>query len=417
MSRKWDAREAGREVAREVIQKLKRPPSFFLLFSTIHYEKHGGFEEFLAGVWDVLPEGTPLVGGTVAGFINSQGCYTRGATATAFSYPNMDVAVGIGKNAKRNPKKAAISCAEMIRRGLKESKYPNKFVFSLISSSIVFNLPIVGSKKVVRSHIFSKIVLKMLPLMNRLLQIGVGKEDEVFSKMRDELPDFSGVFGSSMDDMSFLRNYQFFDNRIYKNSIVTIGISSFNNTYVDSFTGMEETDIKLKITKKSPDCRVINCINDRIASDEFIEIMGCGKDYLTDERIYDVAPYFPIGYNKDGKVVAQVVGYYLGNSLMTPYKNNYDELSLLSVSGKKLLNAVKEAFVETKYEQKKFALMVSCATILYTLGNKVYETQKAILEEMNDKPFLLLFTGGEGSFDRESIYVGNETHTQATFLE
>ena len=40
MSRKWDAREAGREVAREVIQKLKTPPSFFLLFSTIHYEKH-----------------------------------------------------------------------------------------------------------------------------------------------------------------------------------------------------------------------------------------------------------------------------------------------------------------------------------------------------------------------------------------
>ena len=48
------------KVARTAIEKLSRPPDFFLLFSTIHYEKHGGFEEFLAGVWDVLPKGTPL---------------------------------------------------------------------------------------------------------------------------------------------------------------------------------------------------------------------------------------------------------------------------------------------------------------------------------------------------------------------
>ena len=96
LSRKWDAREAGREVARNTIKKLNAPPSFFLLFSTIHYEKYGGFKEFLKGVWDVLPEGTPLVGGTVTGFMNNHGCYTRGATALAVSYSNMDVAVGYG---------------------------------------------------------------------------------------------------------------------------------------------------------------------------------------------------------------------------------------------------------------------------------------------------------------------------------
>jgi len=35
MSRKWDAREAGREVARSTIEKLKAPPNFFILFSTM----------------------------------------------------------------------------------------------------------------------------------------------------------------------------------------------------------------------------------------------------------------------------------------------------------------------------------------------------------------------------------------------
>ena len=57
LSREWDARKAGREVARDTLEKLGTDPDFFLLFSTIHYEKWGGFKEFLAGVWDVLPEG------------------------------------------------------------------------------------------------------------------------------------------------------------------------------------------------------------------------------------------------------------------------------------------------------------------------------------------------------------------------
>ena len=77
LSRKWDAREAGREVAESALEKLDgEKPKFFLLFSTIHYEKYGGFQELLNGVWEVLPEGTPLIGGTVAGFMNNYGCFT-----------------------------------------------------------------------------------------------------------------------------------------------------------------------------------------------------------------------------------------------------------------------------------------------------------------------------------------------------
>ncbi|MBU4341188.1 MAG: hypothetical protein KJ928_01160, partial [Candidatus Altiarchaeota archaeon] len=67
LSRQWDARKAGREVAYKTLEKLGTKPDFFLLFSTIHYEKYGGFKEFLAGVWEILPKGTPLIGGTVAG--------------------------------------------------------------------------------------------------------------------------------------------------------------------------------------------------------------------------------------------------------------------------------------------------------------------------------------------------------------
>ena len=47
-SRKWDAIEAGIEVAKNIIKKLNTPPSFILLFSTTHYKKTGGYKKLLS---------------------------------------------------------------------------------------------------------------------------------------------------------------------------------------------------------------------------------------------------------------------------------------------------------------------------------------------------------------------------------
>ncbi|HIE33811.1 MAG TPA: hypothetical protein EYP86_01565, partial [Candidatus Altiarchaeales archaeon] len=174
LSRQWDAKKAGREVANTTLEKLGADPDFFLLFSTIHYEKYGGFQEFLDGVWDVLPDETPLIGGTVAGFINNYGCYTRGATALAVSYPNMDVAIGYGKNTKRNPEKAAKECANMVRRGLETTRYKNRFLFDIIGGSRVPQLPFLGRRKVVRSRIIGNLMILGFRFSNDYLGMGMG---------------------------------------------------------------------------------------------------------------------------------------------------------------------------------------------------------------------------------------------------
>ena len=154
MSRKWDAREAGREVAKSAIKNLRTPPSFFLLFSTIHYKDHGGFQALLDGVWDALPSGTPLIGGTIAGFINNYGCFARGATALAISYPRMDVVVGFGRYTKLFPKIAARNCARYIKEGLKKSNYPNRFIIDMISAPTVPKIPIIGRVNFIKSRFF-----------------------------------------------------------------------------------------------------------------------------------------------------------------------------------------------------------------------------------------------------------------------
>jgi hypothetical protein len=81
LSREWDPEKAGREVVKTALKNLNHDPKFFLLFCTIHFDKgENGIDRFVKAAYESLPEDTPLVGGTVAGFMNNYGCYTRGAT-------------------------------------------------------------------------------------------------------------------------------------------------------------------------------------------------------------------------------------------------------------------------------------------------------------------------------------------------
>ncbi|HHH79610.1 MAG TPA: hypothetical protein ENL13_01755, partial [Thermoplasmatales archaeon] len=179
LSRKWDAREAGREVALSALKHLDgENPNFFLLFSTIHYEKYGGFQELLNGVWDVLPEGTPLIGGTVAGFMNNYGCYTRGATALAVSYPNMDVAIGVGKNTKRNPKNAVKECISTLK-----IRNPD-FYIELVSGPIIPTFPGIGKQTVIKSGLLGKTMEKAIPTLFKS-NMGTDRADEILDFLTD----------------------------------------------------------------------------------------------------------------------------------------------------------------------------------------------------------------------------------------
>ena len=211
MSRKWNAREAGREVAETAIRQLHEPPSFFLLFSTIHYEKHGGFQEFLNGVWDVLPKGTPLVGGTVVGFMNNYGCYTRGASALAVSYSNMDVSIGIGHNTKKNPNKAAENCTRNILKKFKESNYKESFVFQLVSGPTMPHFPGFGSGFILKGKVRGSLASRLIEISTKILQKGIGREEEVLERMSKSMEHTHIMSGSSSDDMKLSKNYQFFN--------------------------------------------------------------------------------------------------------------------------------------------------------------------------------------------------------------
>ncbi|MCJ7570473.1 MAG: hypothetical protein MUO82_01140, partial [Candidatus Thermoplasmatota archaeon] len=376
MSRKWDAREAGREVARSTIEKLKAPPDFFILFSTIHYKKHGGFLELLNGAWDVLPENTPLIGGTVTGFMNNYGVYSRGATALAVSNPNMDVTIGYGKNTKRNPRKAARKCAKMIKNGLKDSKYENKFLLNLISASELPNMPPFKGKTIIKSGLTTKILMQLFGFSQYVFQKGAGRDDEAIEEMVKLMPEYSMLGGGTIDERATIRNYQFFNKNVFTNSIVTLGMKTKSNLDVLTTHNMKETGIKFEITKASKDGRIIHEINNKPAATEFLSLLNWPKDFLNDATWFKTNFYFPLSFhiNKDNdKLGPRVIGPIIGESLTTTIRSKDRNASILTIDGTSLLKTIDDN-LSSFPKNPNFGLIASCTTRLETLGNKIYKS-------------------------------------------
>ena len=416
MSRKWDAREAGREVAETAIKNLTRPPDFLLLFSTIHYEKYGGFEEFLNGVWDVLPKETPLVGGTVTGFMNNYGCFSRGTSALAVSNPSMDVAVGFGKNSKRNPHRAAKQCAEMIKKRLKESQYKNKFLLNFVSGAVMPSIPGVGQKKYIRSGFVSKFAMQALGLSQKLVQKGLGREDEIFEKTVQYLPDYQMILGTSMDDYRGMKNYQFFNDKILTNTVVNLGIATDLDLDVHTTHGMKETDLHFTITKLGAGNHAICKINDKPAVPELLRLLKWPEGFLTEETMSHTILYYPISLKRRGREVPIVMPVIMKDSIVVPCIIDDGVVSILTVSGKDLINAVKENLHFFDEIQPEFGLFSACMTILQTLGHKTNIIQEELHNYFKDKSFLLFYSAGEGTYSlTKNITYANMSFNTAIF--
>jgi len=398
VTEKWDAREAGREVARSTIEKLSSPPDFFLLFSTIHYKDHGGFQELLEGVYDILPPETPLIGGTVAGFINNYGVYVHGVTALAVSYPYIDVAIGIGKNTKRNPKKAVKQSYEMIKKEFEKSIYKNKFVFNFVSGASVMKIPGQGYKKVIDSGFMSKFVMLAFGMSQYLLQKGLGREDEIFEELTKKFPDSYMLLGASIDDHKGINNYQFYNNKIFTNSVVNLGISTDLDLDVCTTHGMKESNIKFNITKLSKNKHIIHKINNKPAVSELYKILNWPEGFLNDKTMTHTIIYYPISLHRHGREVPVVMPFILKDSIMVPCVIDSGGVSIMTVSGANLVQALEENLQSFYSIQPEFGLCSICMTILDTLGYQTNIIRDKTLNYFKNKPFIMFFCAGEGTY-------------------
>ncbi|MBN2066421.1 MAG: FIST C-terminal domain-containing protein [Candidatus Thermoplasmatota archaeon] len=405
-------REAGREAAESTLQKLRCKPDFFLLYATAEYEGKEEFQEILDGVWEILPEGTPLVGGMINGFLTSQGCYARGVVGLAVSYPHMDITIGYGNNTKRSPKKAAKQCTSMVKKGLKH-RYPYKVALSIISGAERPSRGDVEDNSVVSSKIIAKIMLPLFSVMRKVSQIGFGTEEEILNEFGKQLPEFSIMHATTMNLVSSGINYQFIGKKVLRETAIVLAIEIDIPFQMKSATGAEKMDVTFTITKCSKDRRVIKEINYKPALPELTRLMKWSKERMNEVKYADLFSRHPLAFQRGEKLIMRPILMILGNSVGCLGKIKENEVSIVKMSPEKMIEAVDDVLADNN---PMLGLLTSCVSRQSFLGIKVYKVQEKLKHYFQENPFLLLYVGGEGMCTpQDEAQFLNETITSTIF--
>ncbi len=407
-SRTWNSKEAGRNVAQDLLEKLSETqPDLVLLFSTIHYKDTGGFQHLLEGVYEILPRTIPVIGGTIAGFIIPQGCFTRGVAAYGIKSNRLDFAVAMAENIKRHPEESAKKCAARIKSVLSKTTYKNKLLLNLPSGTTSPKIPgLPDNLRVFRTKGIFNIVEKLLIISIKFsllfLQKGPGREEGIIETLAQELSDYRMIGGSFIDDNKGYFNFQFFNGKVYTNALITVAIATDYELSVQSNFGLVERGEKFNVTKSSVYDLVIEKINGKSAFDQILKILRWPASFIDDSgRILRRTFYTPIGYVVDGKMYVSVIAFIFGDSVMAIPKVRCEEACFLMTSGKKLIQAVDLNLAETKNRDIKFGFITSCIARLETLGSSSYKVHEKLLKHFGDKAFIEIYVVGEDVYTPE----------------
>jgi len=383
-SRKWK----GEDIAREITEKIKKDtpePKFILLFSTIHHKNE--FKPMLKGIKKEFPD-APLVGGTVAGFMNQDGVFTRGVTALSLEGP-ITTSRALGKNNRfYGPSLGKILGEKIIRLDKNNSK--KKILLCFSSGGTIFNIPFIGHKRSINR--IPKFIVPIFMKFSKVLKRGPGREDEIMYEISNTAKEYYILGGSVMDNNRFLENYIFSDTEVLYDSTVCLSVALDAQVSLKREDGLKDTNKKLKITKNSKDQRIIYTFNGRPAKKEWLLKMGWPQKFLSDTLLHRITLYYPFCYYLNGKKVTNVVALILGDSLITVHKTAATEIEILEADGKSLVEAARKTIPFTNVPV--VGIGISCGIRLETLGKKAYNVQRVLKEELNT-PFLVVYTSGE----------------------
>ena len=397
LSRKWNPKEAGREVTRDAVDRLGEKPKFVILACTYEYQKEKGYEKLLEGVWEILPEGTELIGGTISGFMIPRGCYSRGVAMLAVT-GDMDVASAHYEDTKWRPEKAGKKAGKKILKKLDGSKYRNGFFVDFTSGPYLVNIPIIGKRKVVESKLVGWGVSLFLPIMG-WFGFGNGREERVRESLTKVLHDYKGVGFSTWDDNRFLYHRVFHGKKVFMNTIAVLGMKSDFDSYVNAGFGFKKTEKSFMVTKTDRSKRIIEKINGKPAKQEYLRILDWKPEYIDENHVSRTEFVLP-SFEKDGALYPEVTSLFYGDYIVLGRRLDDPRMTVLTISGKSLINAVDDSM--ENFEGKPiFALMPDCGARQQALGDKIFKAKEKIDNYMKGAPYLDLFCAGEATYTPE----------------
>ncbi|MCX6801243.1 MAG: hypothetical protein NTZ73_03575 [Candidatus Diapherotrites archaeon] len=397
-SQNWDAEKASLEATTDALSKLTHPPTFVLLFSTIHYEKNNGFQKILDTTYTKIPKETPLVGGTTPGFMTNAGVFTKGIVVFLLYSDEINVTAACANGTKRNPKSAAKKLSEILSRS--QSGKKNNLILEFVNGPTVPQFPWIKGKKILKNVAIGTLFKHTADIFLSIFQNGVGREEEILAELANKNPDVYILGGSTLDNNELGPNFQFFNKKVLTNNIVALSIKTDNKLRINTTYALQKTGIKFKVKKAKNNERIIEKLNDKNAKQEFLARIGWNENIL-DERLYRKTFHYAIGYEKDKITYPEIIGAFYGNDIWTGYKFDSDEAEMLVSNGKTLMAAIDENIASIGNKKLSFNLFVACASILETLGKKNYFIKEKMDAIFKNDEYLMLFLGGEDSYSME----------------
>ena len=388
VSTKLDSFIAGKDAAKKACLELgiKKPDILIVFISPIFDQS-----ETLRGIRSITKE-APLLGCSSLAAITNSGSFKYSVNVNAISSESIRFSCGLKNNISKNPRFAG----NRIMRSSFDLKGAKRQACLMLSDGLSVNTA-------------------------ELLR---GAQETLGSA-------FPIIGGSATDNLDFKKTYQYLDDGVYTDSVVSLLIGGEINITIGKAHAWQPIGRPHKITKAHSN--IIKEIDKNFALKLYEEYLNKSTDELKKEGISKLGFSYPLGLKITEK------DYYLtrsplkiegsGSIRMTAEIPEQKEVRLMMSDKNLILEATKKACSEAIQNVKKslikFVIVFSDIGRVLVLRKDLQLEAETIKDVFGEKiPFFGCYTGGEyaplnieaGEYERQSHY-HNQTISVAVFSE
>lgn len=355
-----DHKEAGREAARDAVEKLGgQKPEILFVYSSIQYSQ----EEVLKGVREVTGDAL-VVGGSAAGEITSFSTVFDGVNAMAIASDTIQFVTGVGEGVSKDSFQAGAKAAKaVVEKG--GGQKPNLFI--------------------------------MLP--DGMTGNGAAIVDGVKSVLGENAAIIGGSLG---DDYRFQKTFEYYQDAVLTDAVVGVGLYGKFSYGFGIKHGWEPVGLPLKVTRAEG--AVLKEVDRKPALNVYEEYFGRDAAELVKEPLARMAYTYPIGLAVQGSdellIRDPVIANDKGEITMAAAIPQGTMIRLMIGDRDKAIAAAKEA-AEVAIKQLEgatpaFILMFNCMARNKLLGVRCHEENQTVLKAIDkDVPMAGFYTYGE----------------------
>ncbi|MFH1777961.1 MAG: FIST N-terminal domain-containing protein [Candidatus Omnitrophota bacterium] len=257
MSKDIDSYSAGKSAAENALAEIAADdPDVLFVFSSIRFDQH----KLLQGIKTILPD-TPLVGCTDAGEITSNGEDKKSVIVLALKSNTLKISTGLGRNISADSRAAG---QEVAHDAITKSRSSDRDFFMIFPDGLKGN-----TADLIRGC------------------------QEVFGTS------FPIVGGCAADDFLFTKTYQFYEERVYTDSVPGVLFSGNIAVGIGARHGWYPIGKPLKVTKA--EANIIHELAGRPAAKIYEDYFGKRVIELRDEPLGRMSIMYPLGMTIPGE--------------------------------------------------------------------------------------------------------------------